>query len=353
MKPVSDALAAYGWTADVESRIRKLAPHEMAARVVRVDRGACDIATISGIARCKLGPRDSLVPGDWVIVEVDPSAQFVLTERVERTTEIQRVDATGTGNQTLAVNVDVMFALHGVDRPHRVGRLERLSILAWEAGVEPVVVITKIDLVDQGESVISVDDAKAEVAAMLADVPIHAVSSMTGEGLDELTQYLGPGASVALAGESGCGKSTLVNALVGDAVAPTGRTRSGDSKGRHTTTWRELIPLGNGAVVVDMPGIRTIGVTSESAGTERAYEDIAELALSCRFRDCGHSNEPGCAVRAAREEGTLSEARWTSYTKLNREHAAESDRAFERQQKGEARELIRKKRAEEPEAPRR
>lgn len=348
MKPVLDTLTAFGWSPSVDDRVRKLAPHEMVARVVRVDKGACDIATISGVTRCRLGPNDSLVPGDWVIVEVDPSAQFVLTERVPRSTEIKRVDATGTGDQVLAVNVDTMFALHGIDRPHRVGRLERLSILAWEAGVEPVVVLTKIDLAETGDSVITVDDAKAEVASMLAGVPVHAVSSTTGAGLDALHAYLSPGASVALAGESGCGKSTLVNAIVRGADKLTGRTRSGDNKGRHTTTWRELVPLGNGAVVVDMPGVRTIGVTSESTGTDRAYEDIEELALGCRFRDCGHTNEPGCAVHAARASGIISDARWASYTKLHKEHASESARATERVQRTEARDLLRKKRENEP-----
>jgi ribosome biogenesis GTPase len=339
-----DALRAYGWTEDTSERFAALAAGDRTpARIVRVDRGGYLVATRYGVERCH-PPRcdrppgsDAPVGGDWVAVHPEPGVGLVLDEVVPRRTAIRRMDPNGAGEQVLVANVDVLLVLHGLDRPHRVGRIERCCILAWDAGITPVVLLTKSDLLDSGSAAIDLADAMARIRAVVRDVDVLPVSSRTGSGLGLLSPILVPGTTVGLIGESGSGKSTLINRLVGAEVQATAETRARDAKGRHTTTSRRLIPLPSGAVMVDMPGIRTIGMTGNRAGLSEAYADLEHLFAGCRFRDCRHGSEPGCAVRAALAAGRLDEARWSGYQKLLREMTFQARRADERARRSEAR----------------
>lgn len=338
-------LATYGWNESTLGSFQQVAGEgTVPVRVVRVDRGSYLVAAASGVTRCyPASPTDpAAVTGDWAAARSRPGLGLVLDALIPRTTEISRLNREGSGAQVLVANVDTMFVLHGVDRPHRVGRLERLCILTWDAGAHPVIVLTKTDLLGTDEAVIGLVDAIREIGKVIRGVDVLPVSSTSGAGVGQLKPYLVAGATVGLVGESGAGKSTLINRLIGEELQATGRTRRGDHKGRHTTTARELIPLGNGAVLVDTPGLRTIGMIGGEEGLARAYEDLEALFAECRFRDCGHDAEPGCAVTSALRRGTLDRARWDGYQKLLREMSFEARRAEARERRAEAKETGRR-----------
>jgi ribosome biogenesis GTPase len=237
----------------------------------------------------------------------------------------------------LVANIDAMLVLHGFDRPHRVGRIERCCILARDAGATPTVLLTKSDLLDSGKAVIDLVEALERIHTILPGVDVFPVSSETEAGLAQLSPILSTGRTVALMGESGSGKSTLINRLIGATVQVTGETRRGDSKGRHTTTSRTLLPISTGAVLVDMPGIRTIGMTTNRTGLSGVHGDLEALFEECRFRDCRHQSEPGCAVRSALDSGRLDTVRWAGYLKLQKEMAHEARRADQRARRAEER----------------
>jgi ribosome biogenesis GTPase len=240
---------------------------------------------------------------------------------LERRTAIVR-GATGANSygQVLAANVDSVLITVSLAAKPDAGRIERLLALAWESGAQPVVVLTKADA--------GYDPARvAEVEALAPGAALLIVSALAGDGVDELKTILGGGTAV-LIGQSGVGKSTLTNALAGVEVMATGATREVDEKGRHTTTTRELIPLADGGVLIDTPGLRGVALFGGEDGLAQAFSDIEELGRECRFSDCGHVSEPGCAVRAAIAHGALAERRLESYRKLQRENqwiAARSD----------------------------
>ena len=190
-----------------------------------------------------------------------------------------------------------------------------MLISAWQSGAAPVVVLTKADLCPD------VEEALAGIEAIAAGAPVHALSSLTGEGLDALRAYLSPGKTAVMVGSSGAGKSTLANVLLGTDRMATGAIREDDARGRHTTSHRELILLPGGGLLLDTPGMRELALWDSDEGVTATFEDIEALAEACKFRDCGHTNEPGCAVRAALEDGELDEARWRSFQKLGRELA--------------------------------
>lgn len=340
------ALAAYGWSPRIAERFGDLDHlHRQPVRIARVDRDGCLVIAATGIARCRIPGSlpEAPVTGDWAVARVDPLSGLVLERVLARSTAVRRVNALGSGDQVLVANIDTMFVLHGLDRPHRVGRLERLSILAWDAGASPVIVLTKTDLAGTGEAVIGLDDAVAEIRRVLPAVDVCAVSAVTGAGIERLDAYLTAGATVGLVGESGAGKSTLINRLAGDELQATGETRRGDHKGRHTTTARELVPLPGGAVLVDTPGVRTVAMPEAGRGVSRAHDDLESLFSECRFRDCRHRTEPGCAVRAALDDGRLDEKRWGSYQKLLKEMAHESRRTRERERRTASRDRKRRR----------
>jgi ribosome biogenesis GTPase len=214
----------------------------------------------------------------------------------------------------LAANVDIVFIVTSLNDDLNLRRLERYLILARESGAQPVVLLTKSDLSED------VPAAVSAVESIAFDVPVHPLSSLTGEGLDDVRAHLRPGVTAALLGSSGVGKSTLVNTLAGEELLATREIRD-DGMGRHTTTRRELVQLPGGALVIDTPGMRELQLWVADEGLEEAFEDVTSLFDLCRFSDCSHDSEPGCAVKAALEDGSLAPERWESYLKLEAEMA--------------------------------
>jgi ribosome biogenesis GTPase len=216
--------------------------------------------------------------------------------------------------QTLAANVDVAFVVSSLGPDLEPRRLERYLVTIWESGASPEIVLTKSDRFDDPWEMV------AEVEAVALGVPVWVVSAVTGDGVDALRERIGPGRTAVLVGSSGVGKSTLVNRWLGSDVLATQETREDDDEGRHTTTHRELIVLPGGGMVIDTPGIRELQLAAaDSSSFDETFSDVEELAAECRFNDCAHDTEPGCAVRAALADGTLAADRWASWQKLQRE----------------------------------
>lgn len=262
--------------------------------------------------------------GDRVLLDptgATPGEAPRVREVLPRRTALVRDSAGATSRtQALAANVDVVLVVEHLDPDPDLGRLERMLTLAWRSGAQPVVVLTKADLVPDPEGM------AAEVAEIALAVPVHAVSATRDEGLDEVRALLAPGVTLVVVGPSGAGKSTLVNALAGRDVMAVGARREGDGRGRHTTTHRELVPLAGGAMLVDTPGIRTVGLVADDDALDATFADVRALAAACRFADCSHASEPGCAVRAALESGELPQRRYDSWLKLAREAAFQARR---------------------------
>ncbi len=352
--PASDhPLAAYGWTDAVAARF---APHAIAGlapgRVVRVDRGSALVATPTGDrhaapATALLGgdPEALPVTGDWVALRAVPGLDHDLVEAVlDRTSAFRRFRG---GVQVLAANVDVVFVVvpagvgdaagadarrrTAIQADGRVRRLDRELALAYESGARPVVVLSKADLQpDLEHAVTAVRRVAGEAIA------VHATSAATGDGVDALRAYATAGRTIALIGASGVGKSTIANALLGADTLATSHARAADQRGRHTTTARHLVLLPGGGALIDTPGIRELGLWDAEEAVDRVYDDVAALAARCRFADCAHEREPGCAVRAAIDDGALEEHRLMSYRKLQREAALE-ERKHDPRKRAEAR----------------
>ena len=281
-------------------------------RVVRVERGLVRVATETETLTLATTEASPAV-GDWVLTD----GRAVLAS-LPRRTELRRKEAGQTsGEQVLAANVDVVVVVEPMDPRPSVRRVERMVTLAWASGATPLVVLTKSDLGDGSEV--------AAVQSVAHGVDVLAVSAEAGTGLDELRTRLRPGQTFVLLGPSGAGKSTLVNALAGREVLVTASVR-GDGRGRHTTTHRELVVVPGVAVLIDTPGIRGVGLVADEEGLDLAFDDVVSLAEECRFADCSHVSEPGCAVLRAIEEGELAAARLTSYRHLLREIAHQSAR---------------------------
>ena len=308
-----DLLIPYGWNSAVSAGYTRLLDTGwVPARVIRMDRSECDIATPTGLARARCPRADTnivgLCTGDWVAIDSEP----VVRHMVPRRTAITRAAVSGRSQaQVLAANVDTVLVCTAADGDIDLGRIERLLALAWESGAQPIVVLTKADL--------ALDIPIDEVRAVAPGAVTVAVSTSTGWDLDVLTAQLD--GTVALIGPSGAGKSTLANALLGSEVFATNTVRASDKRGRHTSVHRELCPLGHtGCALIDTPGLRSVGLWDAADGLERTFSDIESLAADCRFADCAHRGEPGCAVRAALESGALPQRRLDSYRKLQREN---------------------------------
>ncbi len=301
-----------GWEAAfAEHRAAGLTP----ARVAVQHRGAYDLATEEGEVRASAANRfvrDDDLPGvgDWVGLE--PETKLIEALLPRRTSISRKEVLQKTREQILAANVDVAFLVQALPLDFNVRRLERYLAMAWESGAQPVVLLTKTDLVDD------VTPYLAEVETVtLGACPVEAVSALTGAGLESLLAYFEGNHTAVLLGSSGVGKSTIVNALVGEEVLATREVREDDHRGRHTTSHRELILLPSGGVVLDTPGIRELQLWD--ADLDQAFGDVEEIARRCRFSDCAHDREPGCAIRDALAEGSLAPERWQSYVKLQRE----------------------------------
>ncbi|MFF4591235.1 ribosome small subunit-dependent GTPase A [Streptomyces sp. NPDC001388] len=320
----SHALVAHGWDAGWEA---EFAPHAerglLPGRVVRVDRGLCDVVTAAGTVRADtefVVPRDPLkvvCTGDWVALDpegADP--RYVRTLLPRRTAFVRSTSSKRSEGQILAANVDHALVAMSLAVELDLGRVERFLALAWESGAQPVVVLTKADLVPDP---VTLAHLVQDVGTSAPGVPVLTVCARDGEGVEELAGLLGRGTAVLL-GASGAGKSTLANALAGVDVMDVRATRDQDGKGRHTTTTRNLLPLPGGGVLIDTPGLRGVGLWDAGSGVGQVFAEIEELARGCRFHDCAHESEPGCAVRAAVEDGELPPRRLESYRKLVREN---------------------------------
>ncbi|HEU5080507.1 MAG TPA: ribosome small subunit-dependent GTPase A [Opitutaceae bacterium] len=259
------------------------------------------------------------VVGDWVAVRLRPGEQRAdIHAVVPRQNKFSR-RAAGSEEieQIVAANIDTVFLVSGLDRNFNPKRVQRFLVAAKESGAEAVVLLNKSDLADDAEK------ARADIEALVPGVPVFITSAVTRKGLKAVAAtYARPGRTLAFIGSSGVGKSSLINALVRDEALPTGEVREKDSKGRHTTTRRELVATPSGALVIDTPGMRELQLWGVEEGLDDAFADIKKLALQCRFTNCTHTNEPGCAVRAAIEKGELPRGRFESYKKLKQEQAA-------------------------------
>jgi ribosome biogenesis GTPase len=253
--------------------------------------------------------------GDWVVVRKRPDEArgAIVAVLPRRSWFSRRMAGQVTDEQVVAANVDVVFVVMALDSDFSLRRLERYLLLARESGAAPVVLLTKPDVSDD------VPARVAEVTALTGDVPVHVVSPKLNQGLDYVARYLPPGKTGALLGSSGVGKSTIINRLVGRDVQRTRDIRASDSKGRHTTTHRELVFLPNGGFVIDTPGMRELQLWDVGEAVSETFEDIELLAGECRFSDCRHRDEPDCAVKAAVAEGRMPAARHESYLKLHDE----------------------------------
>ncbi len=326
------AIVHMGWDDDWDVVWADTEASGRPARIVRVERGECDVVGPLGPERVQSDSQRSQsetapVTGDWVAV-VDEAGLGVIEAILDRRTLIVRRDPSERGEeQPLAANVDLAFLVHGFDRPFRAGKLERFLVLAWNAGARPIVLLTKSDLAADG----AVAELVGVVGAVGPDVEVVVTSAHDHEGLDRLRDLLGPGITGALLGESGSGKSTLVNVLVGDEAQATGEVRVGDAKGRHTTITRDLIVLPSGGLLIDTPGIRAVGLWDAEDALLRVFSDITAAAEDCRFGDCAHDAEPGCAVRAEVEAGRIDPRRLDRYRLMVEELAELEARRVERE----------------------
>ncbi|MGV9835940.1 ribosome small subunit-dependent GTPase A [Nocardia niigatensis] len=324
-----DLLVPYGWNSTYAADyLPLLGDGLIPARVIRMDRSECDIAAplptadyqsrlTAAVVRAQLPRSDSeisgLCTGDWVAIDRARTVRALLPRR----TAIVRAAISGqpdararSAQQVLAANVDTVLVCTAGDGDIDLGRIERLLALAWESGAQPAVVLTKADLAHD----IPIED----VGAAAPGVTVLAVSATGGAGMDALHSLLS--GTVALIGPSGAGKSTLANALLGARVFATSAVREGDKRGRHTTVHRELRPLPGGGTLIDTPGLRSVGLWDAAEGLGRTFSDVESLSADCRFADCSHETEPGCAVLAAIESGALPRRRLDSYRKLSREN---------------------------------
>jgi ribosome biogenesis GTPase / thiamine phosphate phosphatase len=268
------------------------------------------------------GPEDLPAVGDWAAIRrlAEDAGRAKIHEVLPRRSVFSRKAAgRETIEQVVAANVDTVFLVAGLDNDYRPRRLERYLIMAWESGAEPVVVLNKADLVADAA------EKRAEVERIAPGVPVHLLSAKQGEGVEQLFPYARKGRTLALMGSSGVGKSTIVNRLLGAEVQRTQGVRLNDARGRHTTTHRELFLLPGGGIVLDTPGMRELQLLVSEKGLRETFEDVEETASRCRFTDCGHETEPGCAVRESLEAGTLDPARYANYRKMQAEmeHLAE------------------------------
>jgi ribosome biogenesis GTPase / thiamine phosphate phosphatase len=303
------ALATLGWSDRVAALYSEFAePHDQPGRVVRVERGQSVVVGDDGLEVLSTSPLSSpSAVGDWVVLR-----DGAITITLPRWSELTRQDPDGSGLQTLASNIDLVLIAAPADRLNPT-RVERELAVAWDSGARPIVVMTKADL--------AVPEAYEDLLERLAGVEVIATSADTGVGIEQIAASLRPDLSGVLLGPSGAGKSSLVNAVIGAEVLAVGEVRDIDRRGRHTTARRQLLSVPGGGVLIDTPGLRSLGLAGDG-GLQSVFPDIEALSAQCRFSDCRHEVEPDCAVMTAIRTGALDRNRLESFRKLHREVAA-------------------------------
>jgi ribosome biogenesis GTPase len=323
---------ALGWAADFAEAWESLGSPGRPGRIARLDRGWSTVIRTMAEARGHAEPLRlrnigaDVAVGDWVVPSEDAERVEHVLERRSAFTRRASFDGMRAVSHTLAANIDVVFLVHALGTPPSPRRLERELVLAYDSGAEPVVVLTKTDLVPDSLA------ARAALVDVALGVPVLLASGISGDGLEAIRAYAIGNRTLTFLGASGVGKSTLVNALLGNERQATSAVREGDQRGRHTTVAAELVPLQGEGWLIDTPGVRALSLWLSGNGIERAFADVFDLMDSCRFRDCKHDQEPGCAVRAAIAAGRLDEIRLRSLERLVEEEAAleEEQRAREK-----------------------
>ncbi|MBE9180669.1 ribosome small subunit-dependent GTPase A [Oculatella sp. LEGE 06141] len=293
----------------------RVAVEHRGAYILYTERGEVT-AEVAGKLRYQANQADAFpVVGDWVVIQPNETEQRATIHQIlPRTSKFSRKAAgTKTEEQVVAANIDTAFLVSGLDQDFNPRRIERYLLLAWESGVTPVIVLNKVDLCED------VDAALVAVGAIAPGIPTVVLSAVQQSGLEQLAAYLQPGKTVALLGSSGVGKSTITNQLLGTAVQKVRAVRQADHRGQHTTTRRELLLLPSGSLIMDTPGMREIQVWATESSLDETFADVQALAAQCRFRDCRHDREPGCAIQAAIASNLLDESRFYSYQKLGKE----------------------------------
>ena len=310
-----------GWTdrfAESWERLGAPSAHGTPGRVARIDRGWSTVMRThddtDGLRVRNIGA--DVAVGDWVVVDDGGERIEHVLDRTSAFTRRASHEGDRAVPDVLAANIDVVFLVHALTAPPNQRRLERELVLAFDSGATPAVVLTKVDVAEDPSAVVD------ELTAVAPGVPVLVVSGVTGEGVDEIGRRAADGSTLALLGASGVGKSTIVNSLLGRDEMATGAVRDGDQRGRHTTVATRLLPVPGGGWLIDTPGFRAVSLWLSGRGIERAFSDVFSLMDDCRFRDCKHDREPGCAVRVAIEDGTLDPSRFASLERLVAEEAA-------------------------------
>ncbi len=329
------SLAALGWNDHFARAFQEwAAPDMVPGRVALEHNHVYRVLTEQGeqlaeaagrLKHLAAGRHELPAVGDWVALRLDDGGRCLIRAVLPRLGRFSRKAAGGwTEEQVVAANIDTVFLVSGLDGDFNPKRIERYLLLARQSHARPVVILNKSDVADD------VEEAVALVRALAPDVAVLAISAATGQGFETLQEFLGPGQTVALLGSSGAGKSSIVNRLVGARVLPTRSVRESDSRGRHASVHRQMIALPGGGLVIDTPGMRELQLWDVDGGLDETFGELAVLGERCRFRDCRHAREPGCAVKAAVEDGTLDAARYENFLKLQAERQELDRRLNER-----------------------
>lgn len=344
-------LDSLGWSKTLQRWADKQ-PEGPTGRIARTTRGFSLVFTGGAAmlaASSSVRSDAGIAPATGDFVKVIESAEDgpVIGAIAERRTSLaRRAPGPIPGPQVLAANIDDVFVMHGLDRPLNLRRLERQLVIAWQSGAKPFVLLTKADEVRHHE------EAVASIQQIAPGVEVLAISTVSGRNIDRVRSRFTGSRTIALIGLSGIGKSTLVNELSGGTVQRVGQVRATDKRGRHTTVTRDLIPLPDGGVVVDTPGIREIGLWQAHDGLAMAFPEIAEANDGCKFSDCAHDSEPGCAIRAARMNGLINERRLEHWTQLQAELDLQQDQLDDFDRRAESRDRADAERKRDGERPR-